>query len=35
MIEELRISYFAQTLKTAYPVSEKRIYRAIDDALGY
>jgi ATP-dependent helicase HrpA len=35
MIEELRVSYFAQTLKTAYPVSEKRIYRAIDDALGY
>ncbi|GAB1510703.1 ATP-dependent RNA helicase HrpA [Actinophytocola sp. KF-1] len=35
MIEELRISYFAQTLKTAYPVSEKRIYRAIDEALGY
>jgi ATP-dependent helicase HrpA len=35
MIEELRISYFAQTIKTAYPVSEKRIYRAIDEALGY
>jgi ATP-dependent helicase HrpA len=35
MIEELRVSYFAQTLKTAYPVSEKRIYRAIDEALGY
>jgi ATP-dependent helicase HrpA len=35
MIEELRISYFAQTLRTAYPVSEKRIYRAIDEALGY
>ena len=35
MIEELRISYFAQTLRTAYPVSEKRIYRAIDDALGH
>ena len=35
MIEELRISYFAQTLKTAYPVSEKRVYRAIDEALGY
>ncbi len=31
MIEELRISYFAQTLGTAYPISEKRIYRAIDD----
>jgi ATP-dependent helicase HrpA len=35
MVEELRVSYFAQTLKTAYPVSEKRIYRAIDEALGY
>ncbi len=32
MIEELRVSYFAQELKTAYPVSDKRIYRAIDDA---
>ena len=31
MIEELRVSYFAQTLGTAYPVSEKRVYRAIDD----
>jgi ATP-dependent helicase HrpA len=31
MIEELRISYFAQELRTAYPVSEKRIYRMIDD----
>ncbi|GAB3443730.1 ATP-dependent RNA helicase HrpA [Actinophytocola sediminis] len=31
MIEELRIGLFAQTLGTAYPVSEKRIYRAIDD----
>jgi ATP-dependent helicase HrpA len=30
MIEELRISYFAQTLRTAYPVSEKRLYKAID-----
>jgi ATP-dependent RNA helicase HrpA len=31
MIEELRISYFAQTLGTAHPVSEKRVYRAIDE----
>ncbi|OLF12266.1 ATP-dependent RNA helicase HrpA [Actinophytocola xinjiangensis] len=31
MIEELRISFFAQTLGTAYPISEKRVYRAIDD----
>ena len=30
MVEELRVSYFAQSLKTAYPVSEKRIYRAMD-----
>ncbi|HKS47393.1 MAG TPA: ATP-dependent RNA helicase HrpA [Amycolatopsis sp.] len=32
MIEELRVSYFAQTLGTAYPVSTKRILRALDDA---
>ncbi|MDQ1483594.1 MAG: ATP-dependent helicase HrpA, partial [Actinomycetota bacterium] len=31
MIEELRISLFAQTLGTAYPVSEKRIYKAMDE----
>lgn len=31
MIEELRVSYFAQRLGTAYPVSEKRVLRAIDD----
>ncbi|HEX6920540.1 MAG TPA: DUF3418 domain-containing protein, partial [Actinomycetes bacterium] len=30
MVEELRVSLFAQTLGTAYPVSEKRIYRAMD-----
>ena len=30
MIEELRISYFAQGLGTAQPVSEKRILREID-----
>jgi len=29
-IEELRISLFAQTLGTAHPVSEKRIYKAMD-----
>jgi ATP-dependent helicase HrpA len=29
MIEELRISYFAQELRTPYPVSDKRIYQAI------
>ncbi|MCP2179625.1 ATP-dependent helicase HrpA [Prauserella alba] len=32
MIEELRISFFAQTLKTAYPVSVKRIVKALDKA---
>ncbi|CAK9885013.1 MAG: hypothetical protein XXXJIFNMEKO3_01405 [Candidatus Erwinia impunctatus] len=31
MIEELRISYFAQQLGTAYPVSEKRIQQAMED----
>jgi ATP-dependent helicase HrpA len=29
MIEELRVSLFAQTLGTAHPVSEKRILQAI------
>ncbi|GAA2379159.1 ATP-dependent RNA helicase HrpA [Catellatospora methionotrophica] len=29
MIEELRVSYFAQSLGTPYPVSDKRIYRAL------
>jgi ATP-dependent helicase HrpA len=33
MIEELRVSYFAQALGTAYPVSDKRIYRAMDDVV--
>ncbi|MBP2186551.1 ATP-dependent RNA helicase HrpA [Amycolatopsis magusensis] len=32
MIEELRVSFFAQTLRTAYPVSVKRVLRAMDDA---
>ncbi len=30
MLEELRVSYFAQQLGTPYPISEKRIYRAMD-----
>ncbi|MPY85500.1 MAG: ATP-dependent RNA helicase HrpA [Actinophytocola sp.] len=30
MLEELRVSLFAQTLGTAYPVSEKRVQRALD-----
>ncbi|HEY9418525.1 MAG TPA: DUF3418 domain-containing protein, partial [Pseudonocardia sp.] len=33
MIEELRVSFFAQSLGTRYSVSEKRIYRAMDDLL--
>ncbi|MFD1048933.1 DUF3418 domain-containing protein, partial [Kibdelosporangium lantanae] len=33
MIEELRLSLFAQTIKTAYPVSDKRIYKAIDQVM--
>jgi ATP-dependent helicase HrpA len=33
MIEELRVSLFAQTLRTPYPVSEKRIYAAMDAAV--
>jgi ATP-dependent helicase HrpA len=32
MIEELRVSYFAQQLRTPYPVSDQRIYQAIDAA---
>jgi ATP-dependent helicase HrpA len=31
MIEELRVSLFAQELRTAYPVSAVRIYRVLDD----
>jgi ATP-dependent helicase HrpA len=32
MIEELRVSFFAQQLGTAYPVSEKRIQKVLADA---
>jgi ATP-dependent helicase HrpA len=32
MIEELRVSYFAQQLRTPYPVSDKRVYQAISAA---
>ena len=31
MLEELRVSYFAQQLGTPYPVSDKRIKNTIDD----
>ena len=34
MIEELRVSLFAQTLGTPYPVSEKRILRVLAAAAG-
>jgi ATP-dependent helicase HrpA len=30
MIEELRVSLFAQNLGTPYPISTTRIYRALD-----
>ncbi|KUL29947.1 ATP-dependent RNA helicase HrpA [Actinoplanes awajinensis] len=30
MLEELRINFFAQALGTAYPVSDKRIFKAMD-----
>ncbi|GAA0624651.1 ATP-dependent RNA helicase HrpA [Streptomyces crystallinus] len=33
MIEELRVSYFAHALGTAFPVSDKRIVKAIDAAV--
>jgi ATP-dependent helicase HrpA len=32
MLEELRVSLFAQPMKTAYPISEQRIFRALDEA---
>jgi ATP-dependent helicase HrpA len=32
MLEELRVSLFAQQLGTPAPISEKRIYRAMDAA---
>ncbi|GAA5217663.1 ATP-dependent RNA helicase HrpA [Corallincola platygyrae] len=31
MIEELRVSFFHQTLGTAYPISEKRVLNAIEE----
>jgi ATP-dependent helicase HrpA len=31
MVEELRVSLFAEGLGTPQPVSEKRLYRAIDE----
>ncbi|MGH3752669.1 MAG: DUF3418 domain-containing protein, partial [Pseudonocardiaceae bacterium] len=34
MIEELRVSYYAQELRTPYPVSDKRIYQAMDELAG-
>ena len=33
MIEELRVSYFAQQLGTPYPISDKRILQAIDQIV--
>ena len=33
MVEELRVSLFAQGMRTKFPVSEKRIYRALDALL--
>jgi ATP-dependent helicase HrpA len=30
MIEELRVGLFAQALGTAYPISDVRIFKAID-----
>jgi ATP-dependent helicase HrpA len=33
MLEELRVSYFAQELRTPYPVSDKRIYQAMNELL--
>ena len=33
MLEELRISLFAQPMRTHYPVSPKRIWKAMDALL--
>ncbi len=30
MVEELRVSVFAQQVRTAFPVSEQRIRKALD-----
>ena len=30
MLEELRVNYFAQALGTPYPVSDKRVFKALD-----
>jgi ATP-dependent helicase HrpA len=32
MVEELRVSYFAHSLGTAFPVSDKRVFKALDAA---
>jgi ATP-dependent helicase HrpA len=34
MIEELRVNLFAQALGTAYPISDKRIFKAMDQLPG-
>ncbi|WP_016857330.1 DUF3418 domain-containing protein [Candidatus Williamhamiltonella defendens] len=33
MLEELRVSLFAQQLGTAYPISEKRVLNAINKQI--
>jgi ATP-dependent helicase HrpA len=33
MLEELRVSFFAQELGTAYSISEKRVRAALNEAL--
>ena len=34
MIEELRVSFFAQQLGTPYPISDKRILQAMEQISG-
>jgi ATP-dependent helicase HrpA len=34
LIEELRVGLFAPTMRTAFPVSEKRVLRALDALAG-
>jgi ATP-dependent helicase HrpA len=34
MVQELRVSLFAQQIRTAYPISEQRIWKALDKIVG-
>ena len=34
MVQELRVSLFAQRIRTAFPISEQRIWKALDKLVG-